>query len=451
MVFSDFGRNQGRSRSSKSEMNKVLVITYYWPPSGGGGVQRWLKFVKYLPEFGWEPIVYTPVNQNAPATDESLSTDISTDLKIIQQPIWEPYNLYRFISGREKEDNLGASFATGKNSNRIIENLANWIRSNLFIPDARKFWIRPSVTFLKKYIQEENIQIVVTTGPPHSMHLIGLKLKKRTGIKWLADFRDPWTDIDYYDQLRLTKWADKRHHQLEKQVLGNADLVTCVSESNKEKLGKKISADIRVITNGYDEDDILSVSAIPDKKFTLVHIGTFMANRNPDLLWDIIAEAVHENEDFKNDFELHLVGKTDKQIVYELEKRNLIPHVKIKEPVSHKEAIQLQKNAQVLLLTVNKTGDPKGMVTGKVFEYLVSDRPILAIGPEDGDLARILKDTRTGVISDFNDKDGLKKKLLTFYNDYKQGKLTVKSKNLDKYSRKNLTKIMADFLNQLIK
>ncbi len=431
-------------------MKKVLVITYYWPPSGGGGVQRWLKFTKYLPEFGWEPIVYTPDNQNAPALDETLLHDISKKLKVIRKPIWEPYSLYRIFTRRKKNENLGASFASGKKSNLFIENASNWIRSNFFIPDARKFWIAPSVKFLKKYLKVHGIEVIVTTGPPHSMHLIGMKLKEMTGVKWLADFRDPWTDIDFYDQLKLTGWANKRHHHLERKVLQKADLVISVSESNKQQLLKKSDANIQVITNGFDERDFHDTSSKLDEEFTIAHIGTFMANRNPDVLWEVLSELISENKDFKVDFVLHLIGKTDAMILDVVNKKGLSNYLRITGAVTHKEAIQFQKNSQVLLITVNKTGDSKGMVTGKVFEYLVSGRPILAIGPEDGDLAKILKDTATGVISDFKNKIDLKENIQTFYREYKNKTLKVNPGNLDAYSRKNLTKKMAESLSALL-
>ncbi len=431
-------------------MKKVLVITYYWPPSGGGGVQRWLKFTKYLPEFGWEPIVYTPEKQNAPALDDTLLNDISRDLKVIRKPIWEPYSAYKMLTGRKKDENLGAAFASGENSSKFLENTSNWIRSNFFIPDARKYWIKPSVNFLKKFIVENGIDLIATTGPPHSMHLIGLKLKELSGIRWLADFRDPWTDIDFYDQLKLTGWADKRHHSLEKRVLQKADLVISVSESNRSQLLKKADAKIEVITNGFDESDFQNIVSKLDKKFTISHIGTFMANRNPEVLWEVLSELVKENDEFENDFELSLVGKTDTLIFESIKKWRLSDNVRSIGPVTHDEAIQLQKNSQVLLITVNKTGDTKGMVTGKIFEYLVSGRPILAIGPEDGDLANILKNTGTGVISDFETKKGLKNNILAYYKDFKSKKLKVNPRNLDAYSRRNLTKRMADFLNTLV-
>ncbi len=434
---------------SLPEMKRVLIITYYWPPSGGGGVQRWLKFAKYLPEFGWQPVIYTPETQNAPATDTTLEKDISPALEIIRRPIWEPYSFYRKITGRKADENLGAAFASGKKDKPFIENLSNWVRSNFFIPDARKFWIGPSIRFLKDFIPANGIDAVVTTGPPHSMHMIGLGLKKALNIHWLTDFRDPWTDIDYYDQLKLTSRANRKHHRLEAEVLRTADRVVCVSPSNGAVLGKKGNVSVEVIFNGYDETDVRAASVSRNNKFSISHIGTFMANRNPEALWQALAELMAEFAGFKDNFQMTLIGKTDAFIIHQLEKYQLMPYVEVLPQVTHQEAIRRQQQSQVLLITVNKTGDSKGMVTGKVFEYLVSGRPILAIGPTDGDLAAILKETSTGVISNFDDKTSMKSQIKTFYEHYQKGTLRATPINIEKYSRKNLAGKMADLLNSM--
>ena len=413
-------------------------------------MQRWLKFVKYLPKYGWKPIVYTPQVQNAPNYDQSLLRDIEQDLDVIRTPIWEPYSIYRFITGRKEKENLGAAFASSKGSNNFVEGISNWIRSNFFIPDARKFWIKPSIKFLSNYLRENPVDIVVTTGPPHSMHLIGLGIKKKLGLNWVADFRDPWTDIDFYNELKLTGWANRRHHILEKSVLENADLVISVSQSNRDKLRKKASSNIEVITNGYDPEDVEEVHVKLNDKFTIAHIGTFMENRNPLVLWTILAELVDEHADFASDFCLVLVGNTDTQIIKTIERHQLKDFLIYHQAVAHSEAVRFQKSSQVLLLSVNKSGDSKGMVTGKVFEYMISGRPILAIGPEDGDLAKILKETNTGVISDFENGKELKKNILYLYKNYKQGTLKTSSKNLSTYSREKLTGDLVGFFNQLI-
>ena len=210
-------------------MKKALVITYYWPPSGGAGVQRWLKFVKYLRSFGWEPVIYTPENPEFPETDHSLDKDVPGQLKVLKQPIWEPYDTYKKILGRRKDEKINAAFLSEKKKNSALENLSVWIRGNFFIPDARKFWIKPSIRFLLHYLQKDPVDVIISTGPPHSMHLIAMKVSGKLGLPWLADFRDPWTNIDFYKDLKLTSWADAIHRRLEKQVLGKADAVTVIS------------------------------------------------------------------------------------------------------------------------------------------------------------------------------------------------------------------------------
>ena len=212
-------------------MKKVLIITYYWPPSGGAGVQRWLKFVKYLRGFGWEPIVYTPENPEAPATDESLLKDIPDNLTVLRTRIWEPYSLYKNFIGQKKGETINAGFLSEKKKPGIAEKISVWIRGNWFIPDARKFWIKPSIIFLSQYLKNNPVHAVVSTGPPHSMHLIALGLKKQLHLPWLADFRDPWTNIDFYDKLMLTKFSNEKHKRMELEVLKNADKVVVVSWS----------------------------------------------------------------------------------------------------------------------------------------------------------------------------------------------------------------------------
>ena len=221
-------------------MKKVLIITYYWPPSGGAGVQRWLKFVKYLREFGWEPIVYTPENPEAPAVDESLLKDIPKNLTAIKRPIWEPYNLYKNFIGQKKDERINAGFLTEKKKPGLAEKISVWVRGNWFIPDARKLWITPSIKFLSDYLKRNPVDAIVSTGPPHSMHLIALGLKKKLNLPWLADFRDPWTNIDFYDKLMLTKASDVKHKKMELDVLKNANIITAIGWSMADDLKKNM-------------------------------------------------------------------------------------------------------------------------------------------------------------------------------------------------------------------
>ena len=193
---------------------KVLIVVYYWPPSGGSGVQRWTKFVKYLRDFGLEPIIYTPSNPERPALDTSLENDIPEGLEVIQRTIWEPYSLYKKFVGIDKEEQLGSGLMISGKENSTLQKFSIWIRGNLFVPDARRFWIQPSIKYLTSYLLENPVDAIVSTGPPHSLHLIGLGLSKKTHIPWLADFIDPWTNIDFFEELKLNGPAKKRHHKL---------------------------------------------------------------------------------------------------------------------------------------------------------------------------------------------------------------------------------------------
>jgi hypothetical protein len=245
-------------------MNKVLILTYYWPPSGGAGVQRWLKFVKYMRYFNWEPIVYTAENGEMPVIDESLEKDIPENITVLKTPIWEPYTVYKRFIGRKKEDKINASFLNETKKAGFTEKISVWIRGNFFIPDARKFWIKPSIRYLNAYITKNNIKYVISSGPPHTMHMIALGLKKKhPDVKWISDFRDPWTNIDFYEKLMLSKWADRKHHQQELSILKTADIVLSVGEAMSNEFrnlylnaGGTDDSKFKVLTNGYDEEDL---------------------------------------------------------------------------------------------------------------------------------------------------------------------------------------------------
>lgn len=438
-------------------MKKVLIISYYWPPSGGAGVQRWLKFCKYLRDYGWEPVVYTVENGEMPVIDKSLEKDIPANMLVIKKPIWEPYTLYKKFIGRKKDERINTGFLSEKKKKGFMEKISVWIRGNFFIPDARKFWIKPSVKFLKQFIIENNISAIVSSGPPHSMHLIALGLKEKyPTIKWLADFRDPWTNIDYYKDLQLTKLADKKHHQLEERVLQKADAIVSVGKTMKNEFieimrKKSISIESKsyVITNGFDEDDIDDSPKTNEKKFSIAHIGTLVASRNPILLWEILDELVKENELFKQELEIKLVGKVDYGVMESIKEKKLDAFLTKIDYLPHAEINRFQKNASALLLLVNNTPNAKGILTGKLFEYLASATPILAIGPVDGDLAEILNETGAGKISGFDDKNNLKNNILSLFHQHREGKLISSTANITKYSRKNLTAQLASILNSL--
>lgn len=435
-------------------MKRVLILTYYWPPSGGAGVQRWLKFVKYLREFGWEPVVYTAENGEMPEIDNSLEKDIPKGTEVLKTPIWEPYGAYKALTGQKKEEKINAAFLNENKKKSPFSKLAVWIRGNFFIPDARKFWIKPSVSFLSNYHKEKPVDAVISSGPPHSMHLIALGLKQKfPELTWLADFRDPWTNIDFYKDLMLTSLADQRHKSLEKKVLNTCDAVISVGKTMSEELFELSDQTQKkkffTITNGYDEEDLKHPhTAEKDKKFSIAHIGTLVKTRNPEILWQALQELTTENSEFKKDLEIKLVGKVDVFVMESLEKYQLQNFVRKINYLPHSDVIAEQQKSHVNLLLINNTPNAKGILTGKFFEYLSAGAPILAIGPINGDAAHILKETTSGYISDFNDKIGLKENIMKLYHkNYPVPDQTA----INAYSRKNLTQKLADILNEFTK
>ena len=423
---------------------KVLIITYYWVPAGGSGVQRWLKFVKYLRDFKIEPVVFTVDEASYPIIDNSLANEVPNDIEVLKNKIWEPNDLLSIFQKNETKTSAGFLNPNPSFFGKVMQ----YIRANYFIPDARKFWIKPSVKKIKKYLENNPVDAIITTGPPHSVHLIGLHLKKELGVKWIADFRDPWTDIDYFHQLPLTQKAKEKHHQLEKEVLQKADATLVVGKAMQQNY-QKFSDTIHVVTNGFDTDEKSESKPVLDIKFSITHIGLMNADRNPKVLWKILSELSTENPDFANDFEIKLIGSIADEVTNELDFYQFKNVVKIPN-VPHAEVQNYQKSTQVLLLAINKVPSAKGIITGKIFEYLQAKRPILAIGPEDGDLAEILKNTNAGAIVDFDDAVKMKKNIIDLYQRYKVGNLTVNSKNIEKYHRKEVTKQVSVILKKVV-
>ncbi|WKK65199.1 glycosyltransferase family 4 protein [Lutimonas zeaxanthinifaciens] len=422
---------------------KALLITYYWPPAGGSGVQRWLKFVKYLPEFGIDPVVYTVQNANYALTDESLNEEVPSEIEVLKEPIWEPNDFLSKFSNKEKQ--VSAGFLSSKPS--FIGRQLQYIRANYFIPDARKYWVRPSVKRLLRYMEEQSIDVVVTSGPPHSLHLIGKELKEKTGVKWIADFRDPWTNIDYFHTLPMTKKSKKKHYELENEVLKKADAVVVVGASMKKEFDDR-NKNVHVITNGYD-GEIVNDNNMLDKRFSISHIGMMNADRNPLILWRVLKELIQESSEFEKDLQVKLIGKCDKSIFESIQKEGLTDFVNFISYLPHKEVMQYQSTSQILLLSVNRVPSAKSIITGKVFEYLQSNRPIIGIGPLDGDLASIMKDSGNGIMIDFEDSKGLKESILACYNKYKSDQLKVRSKNIDRYHRRNLSEKLASLIKSI--
>jgi len=427
------------------DRKRVLIICYYWPPAGGPGVQRWLKFVKYFREFGVEPVVFVPENAHYPLLDEGFSAEVPNDIEIIKFPIKEPYKFAKWFSKKKTRAMSSGVFSEKKPI--LLEKIMLYIRGNWFIPDARVGWVPPSVKFLTKYLEDQGISTVITTGPPHSLHLIGLQLKKKLGIQWISDFRDPWTTIHYHKSLRLTKASEKRHKQLEREVLTTADHVVVTSPHTKKEFSEITKKPITVITNGYDASEEIVPKL--DTKFSLVHVGSLMSQRNPVVLWEVVRDLCAENEAFKNSFELKLIGTVSMEIQKSLLEYELTSYTRMDGYVSHTEALQAQHDAQLLLLIEMDLPETRAIIPGKLFEYLRARRPIVAIGPEGSDIKTILDETHSGHFFSYSEKEALKSHLLGCFEAYQRGELVSHSENIEKYSRRELTKSMTELLKEV--
>tara|TARA_R110000751_G_scaffold106568_1_gene202607 strand:- start:33233 stop:34528 length:1296 start_codon:yes stop_codon:yes gene_type:complete len=419
----------------------VLIISYYWPPAGGPGVQRWLKFAKYLPRNGYDVTVVVPENPDYPVLDKSLMEDIPEDIRLLKVPIKEPSRMAGKLS-RKRTKNLQRGILNKKAS--FLERTLVWLRGNFFIPDARVGWKQHVLRAVESYLSENRECTVITTGPPHSVHLIGMELKSLLpSIKWLADFRDPWTTIGYHKDLKLGKRAQKRHLALEKEVLHTADLLIVTSPHTGKEFKSKTTTPIQLITNGYDITPNAQRRQ-PDAAFVLAHIGTLLSDRNPQLLWESLRELCQESEDFSSDFKLQLAGNVSQEILDSLVEYQLDQYLDNKGYVSHDESVELMYQAQALLLIEIDTEETRAIIPGKIFEYFASRRPIIAIGPKEAAIELLITDTHSGEFFNYQQKESLKKYISHLYDLYKKGQNDSNfNDHIDRYRRAHLTQILS--------
>ena len=437
-------------------MKRVLIISYYWPPTGGSGVQRWVKFAKYLPLEGWQPVIYTPENPEQLATDESLAAEIPAEAEVIKTRIVEPYEIYKKLlrkSGHSKEA-VEVNPVNAQNKS-FLQKAAMWVRGNLFRPDPRCLWIGPSIRFLKKYLKEHPVDLIVSTGPPQSMHLIGRRLALATGIPWIADFRDPWTKIFYFKHLSMTRGTEKWHKKMEQKVLDDATVVVAVSPLVQQEFQAMTQTPVQLITNGFDECDFAAekshmVGGGPEQEFCVTHTGLFAADGNPTMLWDVLAEKCNVNESFRKALKIKLIGKTDDSILAALDKAGLSEAVDNVGYLPHSEAVEQQRNASILILPLRKEPEYKAVLPGKLFEYLASRRPVLGIGQPDGAMAMILNETKTGVVLDWEDREAIAQFIDSCWEKHLTGELATDGADISQFTRRNLTRRMAELFEETI-
>lgn len=433
-------------------MKKVLIITYYWPPSGGIGVLRCLKIAKYLREFGWEPVIYTAKDADYPTIDHSNDQDIPEGAEVIRHPIWEPYKLYRKLTGKSPNANVNNVFYVQEDKGKWTHELAVWVRSNFFIPDARCFWIRPSVRFLTRYLKENPVDAIFSDGPPHTNTRIATLISKATGIPWLADFQDPWTQIDYYQLLKLTTWGHARHRRMEQEAFVQASRITIVSPTWKQELAELGAENINVIPWGFDPDDYPQEPAAVDTAFTFTHLGIMGYDRKPDTFFQVLSELSAEIEGFRQNLKLRLVGQVDESVRRAYEQHGLAANVELTGSVPRAKALELTMSSPVLLLLLNQQSNAQGRIPGKLFEYLAARRPILCLQPVESDVAGILKETGAGTACLYEDAAAIKAAVRQLYAQYESGQLQAPvDAQIDRYSIRRLTGEIAGLLGEISK
>jgi glycosyltransferase involved in cell wall biosynthesis len=429
---------------------KVLIIAYYWPPSGGSGVQRWLKFVKYLPDLGWKPYVFTPENPVFAVQDQSLQKDVPDEAEVIRFPIWEPYDTFFKLSSffGNKKSAKPTDLVSGKKKS-LFQNVATWIRGNFFIPDPRVFWVKPSVKFLNDFIRDNQIQTIITTGPPHSMHLIGLKLKKKNpSLKWLADFRDPWSQWGLLDSLMVGDLARRFHRKLELKVLQSADHVITITPFYARQFEKLSHRKVTLLTNGFDEDDFKHMIIKRPVKFMIRHAGIINEKCDPKPFLIALEDLMNHDFDFKSNVQLDFVGEVHPQVKEFIKKSSALSSViTFTNTVPHRDLITLYGESALLLIILTGYKDAEGYMPGKLFEYLATGIPILGTGPSKGDASALLNESKAGEMIEGGDKKKIKQALLNAHENWKNSKSAIpQSSGFKKYSRKSITRELTLYL-----
>ena len=429
-------------------MKKVLIVTYYWPPAGGAGVQRVLKFVKYLPQFGWEPIILTVEKPDSPVEDTSLLKDITEGTRVYKTKSLEPFELYKKFIGKEKSSKIPSDVLVSKKNLSTKDKISNWIRLNVFIPDAKIGWKHYAVNKGLEIIEAENIDLIFTTSPPHTVQLIGRSLANKSGLKWIADFRDPWMEMIHYQANNRSKLAVSLESKIEKSILRNADRIITVSNEIKKLFNSKTeNIKVEVIPNGYDETDV-NIDFTPPVKsdFVISYTGIISETKIPFALLRAVKKL--KEEGFAN-IKIIFAGKVPDEFNDAILSLKLEKNYQFKGYLSHRESVQLLLESDILLLIIDDIPNNKGILTGKLFEYLGTKRPIFAIGPVDGDANEVIKTSNSGEMVDYSDDEGAYNLLKKMYKEWEENSASY-SYDVEPFSRKNLTKQLAEVFEETI-
>ena len=435
---------------------RLLFVTYYFPPSGGPGVQRSLKFTKYLPQFGWQPTILTvePEHASYSELDPDLGEEVPLSVNVERTYAWDPYALYARVLQKQKQDVVSVGFL-GEAKMNLRQRTARWVRANIFLPDARVGWVPFAVKRGNELLRRERFDAVMTTGPPHSTHLIGAALARRHRIPWLTDFRDPWTEIDYYADLPMTAPARAIDSLMERLVLRRATAGTVISDVMRHQLQRAVPLPIDVIENGFDPTDFDVPSRDdafeePGGRFTLAHVGSLNGARNPHALWKAVA-ALNPHDTMPK-FRMVLIGNVEPAVLSDAERFGIGDRIDLMPYLPHSDAVRRMQNSTMLLLSINRVRGAEGIVTGKLYEYVASGRPVIGIGPVTGDAARILDDSGAGRMFDFDDVAALGAHLRKSYDEWAGGSLMAGATEAAamRYSRREQARKLARLLEQII-
>lgn len=412
-------------------------------------MHRALKWAKFLPKYGWEPIIYTAENAQYPFFDAQYAEKIPTPLKVVKYPIREVQSIFKRLSGRKKDHALVSPLQVRNKGSKRFDAFAVWVRSNFFIPDARMLWIKPSAKFLVNYLKDNPVDAIISTGPPHTSNVIGCKVHEQTSIPWIVDFQDPWTQADYYRLLSLLPMSDKKHKRMEQEVLTNASRVTTVSQSWASDLESIGAKDVVPLYFGFDRDDFTNIKARKDEYFSIIHAGMLGFDRLPENLFKVLAELINENAEFKKLLKIRLAGMVDYTVLDCIEKYGLNNHLELLGNISLNQSYELALSSDIQLLLLNKAYNAKGRIPGKLFEYLVVNKPILCLGTLDSDVAGIIQKTSSGKSFEYTDYDKLKIYISDLFEVYLKGENTHRTTDISEYSVEHQTKILSELLNKI--
>lgn len=410
-------------------------------------MQRWLKFVKYLPSFGWQPYVFTPENPSFEIRDDTLLKDVPPQAEVIRFPIWEPYTIFSTVSKMAGKKPVSQIDLVAAGSKSFFQHITSWIRGNIFIPDARVFWVKPSVKVLEDFLISNEITTLITTGPPHSLHLIGLKLKKKIpSLKWIADFRDPWSEWDLLDTLSLTIWARKKHQNLERKVLKRADRVITIAPFHVNRLEVLGGRKVDLITNGFDEDDFVGIQKVKTKKFTIRHIGMVDELRDPKPFMQAARALAEMSIDFSENVIIEFIGSVNAAFREFVTRDKILSAMTVfSKPLSHTDLLKLYGDTDIQLLVLAHTALAAGNLPGKFFEYLASGNFIFGVGPENGDAADILGQTKAGIMIARANTEKIKHTLKIRFEEWSRGRVEDR-RDVSAFGRRELTRKLSGLI-----